>query len=160
MRWESVAELTCHLQGSTLYGIKLSQKTDRPSPTKDVTKKNPPLIRGQLIIIGGYTAQHIESRQKSRSLLPNQSHRAIYIVLVPMMHFCCEGGIEEKAKASQGGAPSEVAGSKQAEKPSAPAKKSAAPASVKSPGKAAPKKTGAKAKPAGQKGIMSFFGKK
>jgi hypothetical protein len=47
-RWGSVAELTCYLQGSTPYGIKLSHKTYRPSPTKDVTWKAPPLIRGPL----------------------------------------------------------------------------------------------------------------
>jgi hypothetical protein len=51
--WGSVAELTCHLQGSTPYGVKFSPKTYRPSPTKDVTWKDPPLIRGPLI--GGYT---------------------------------------------------------------------------------------------------------
>jgi hypothetical protein len=36
-RWGSVAELTCHLQGSTRYGIRFSHETYRPSPTKDVT---------------------------------------------------------------------------------------------------------------------------
>jgi hypothetical protein len=36
-RWGSVAELTCHLQGSNLYGIRLSHKIYRPSLTKDVT---------------------------------------------------------------------------------------------------------------------------
>jgi hypothetical protein len=36
-RWASVAELTCHLQGSTPYGIRFSHRTYRPLPTKDVT---------------------------------------------------------------------------------------------------------------------------
>jgi hypothetical protein len=44
-RWGLVAELTCHLQNSTPYGIRFSQKTYRPSPTKDVTWKDPPLIK-------------------------------------------------------------------------------------------------------------------
>jgi hypothetical protein len=48
-RWGSVEELTCHLQGSTPYGIKFFHKTYRPSPDKDVTCKDPPLIRGPLI---------------------------------------------------------------------------------------------------------------
>jgi hypothetical protein len=52
-RWGSVAELTCHLQGSTSYGIRLSHKTYRPSPNKDVTQKDPPLMKGPLI--GEYT---------------------------------------------------------------------------------------------------------
>jgi hypothetical protein len=52
-RWGSVAELTCHLQDSTPSGIRFSHKTYRPSPTKDVTQKDPPLIRGTLI--RGYT---------------------------------------------------------------------------------------------------------
>jgi hypothetical protein len=51
--WGSVAELTCHLQGSTPYGIRFSHKTYRPSPTKGVTWKDPAIIRGPLI--GGYT---------------------------------------------------------------------------------------------------------
>jgi hypothetical protein len=50
--WGSVAELTCHLPASTPYGIRLSYKTHRSSPTKDVTYKDPLLIRGPLI--GGY----------------------------------------------------------------------------------------------------------
>jgi hypothetical protein len=37
------------IQGSTPYGIRFSHKTYRPSPTKDVTYKDPPLIRGPLI---------------------------------------------------------------------------------------------------------------
>jgi hypothetical protein len=41
-----------YLQGSTPYGIIISHKTYRPSPTKDVTWEDP-LIRGPLI--GGYT---------------------------------------------------------------------------------------------------------
>jgi hypothetical protein len=48
-RWGSVAELTCHLQGSTPCGIRFSHKTYRPAPTKDVTLKDPPLISGPLI---------------------------------------------------------------------------------------------------------------
>jgi hypothetical protein len=36
-RWGSVADLTCHLQGSTPYGIRFSHKSYRPSPTKAVT---------------------------------------------------------------------------------------------------------------------------
>jgi hypothetical protein len=57
-RWGSVAELTCHLQNSTRYGIIFSHKAYRPSLIKDVTqedvtKKDPPLIRGPLT--GGYT---------------------------------------------------------------------------------------------------------
>jgi len=72
--------------------------------------------------------------------------------LCSAMQVCPEGGIEEKGKASQGGTPSEVAASKKAEKPSAPTKKPTASAPLKSPG--------ARAKPAGQKGIMSFFGKR
>jgi hypothetical protein len=47
-QWGSVAELTCHLQGSIPYGIRSSYKIYRPSLTKDVTKKDPPLIRGPL----------------------------------------------------------------------------------------------------------------
>jgi hypothetical protein len=53
-RWGSVAELTCHLQSSTLYGIRLSHKTHRPSPTKDVGRILS-TIRGPLI--GEYTVQ-------------------------------------------------------------------------------------------------------
>jgi hypothetical protein len=34
--WGLVAELICHLQGSTPYEIRFSHKTYRPSPTKDV----------------------------------------------------------------------------------------------------------------------------
>jgi hypothetical protein len=52
-RWGSVAELTCHLQGTTAYGIRISHKTYRPSPTRNVTWKDPPLIRGPLT--GGKT---------------------------------------------------------------------------------------------------------
>jgi hypothetical protein len=52
-RWGTVAELTCHLQASTPYGIRFSHKTYRPSPTKDLTYKDPPLTRGPLV--GGYT---------------------------------------------------------------------------------------------------------
>jgi hypothetical protein len=37
MRWGSVAELTCYLQGSTPQGIRLSHKSYRPWPTKDFT---------------------------------------------------------------------------------------------------------------------------
>jgi hypothetical protein len=48
-RWGSVAELTWHLQGSTPYGRRFSHKIYRPSPTKDITWKDPPLIRGSLI---------------------------------------------------------------------------------------------------------------
>jgi hypothetical protein len=33
----SVAELTCHLHGSTPYAIRSSHESDWPSPTKDVT---------------------------------------------------------------------------------------------------------------------------
>jgi hypothetical protein len=51
--WGPVAELTCYLQGSTLYGIKFSHKTYRPSPTTDVTWKDPPHIKAPLT--GGYT---------------------------------------------------------------------------------------------------------
>jgi hypothetical protein len=40
---------TCHLQGFTPYGIRFSHKTYRPSPTTDVTWKDPPYIRGPLI---------------------------------------------------------------------------------------------------------------
>jgi hypothetical protein len=47
-RWGSVVDLTRHLQGSTPYGIRFSHKTYRPSPTKDVTWKDPPFIRGPL----------------------------------------------------------------------------------------------------------------
>jgi hypothetical protein len=52
-RWGSVAEVACHVQGSTPYGIRFSHEFYRPSPTKDVTEKDPPLIREPLI--GGYT---------------------------------------------------------------------------------------------------------
>jgi hypothetical protein len=41
----SVAELRCHLQSSSPYGIRFSHKTYRPSPIKDVTWKNP-LLEG------------------------------------------------------------------------------------------------------------------
>jgi hypothetical protein len=41
-RWGSVAELKCHLQGSTLSGIRFSHNAYRPSPTNDVTEKDPP----------------------------------------------------------------------------------------------------------------------
>jgi hypothetical protein len=34
---------------STLYGIRFSHKTYRPSPTRDVTWKDPPLVRGPLL---------------------------------------------------------------------------------------------------------------
>jgi hypothetical protein len=43
-RWGSVAEITCHLQGSTPNGIRFSHKTYRPSATKDVAEKDPPLV--------------------------------------------------------------------------------------------------------------------
>jgi hypothetical protein len=33
----------------TLHRIRFCRKTYRPSPTKDVTKKDPPLVRGPLI---------------------------------------------------------------------------------------------------------------
>jgi hypothetical protein len=36
-RWGSVAELSCHSQASTSYGIRFYNKPYRPSPTKDVT---------------------------------------------------------------------------------------------------------------------------
>jgi hypothetical protein len=36
-RWGSVAELTCHSQGSIPYETRFSHKTYRPSPTKNVT---------------------------------------------------------------------------------------------------------------------------
>jgi hypothetical protein len=49
-RWGPVAELTRHLQGSTPSGIRFSHKNYRPSPTKDVTYKDPPLLRGPLIM--------------------------------------------------------------------------------------------------------------
>jgi hypothetical protein len=54
-RWGSVVELTCHLQGSTPYGIRFFHKTYRPSPTKDVSYRDPLLIRGPLV--GGDTVQ-------------------------------------------------------------------------------------------------------
>jgi hypothetical protein len=41
--WGSVAEMTCHLQGPTPYGVKFFHKTYRPSTTKDITSKDSPL---------------------------------------------------------------------------------------------------------------------
>jgi hypothetical protein len=71
-RWGSLAELTWHSQCSTPYGIRFSHKIYRPSPTKDVTWKDPSLIRGPLI--GGCTVCLLfageccsEGRQKSTS---------------------------------------------------------------------------------------------
>jgi hypothetical protein len=55
-RLGSVAELTCHSQVSTPHGIKFSHKKYRPSPTKDVNKKDH-LIRGPLI--EGYTVNTV-----------------------------------------------------------------------------------------------------
>jgi hypothetical protein len=70
-RWGSVAELTYHLQGSTPYGIRFSHKTYRPSPTKDVTKKDPPLIRGPLI--GGCTVSQRDTLKYLEDIHPRFS---------------------------------------------------------------------------------------
>jgi hypothetical protein len=37
------------ITGFYTYGLRFSHKTCRPSPTKDVTWKDPPLMRGPLI---------------------------------------------------------------------------------------------------------------
>jgi hypothetical protein len=52
------------LTGFHPYGIRSSHKAYRPSPTKDVTEKDPPLIRGPLI--GGYTVYRCHSSGNSR----------------------------------------------------------------------------------------------
>jgi hypothetical protein len=46
--WGSVAELTCHKHDSTHYGVRFSYRILR-SPTKDITYRDPRLIRGPLI---------------------------------------------------------------------------------------------------------------
>jgi hypothetical protein len=85
-RWGSVAELTCHLQDPTPSAIRFSRKIYRPSPTKDVTEKDPPYegtaYRGEDCTLQGFTILE-RSRKSFRPLSKERRHGSGPVFLPP-----------------------------------------------------------------------------